>query len=136
MSPQVYERQAVTTPLSYLSDGETKIAVNSNRKHQRRRRHHRRQQKCCTTQRLPALFAWILLLVPSFAYWICIFPEILLLLPNLLPLPICHCILFVLLCTNFLLATFMDPVNLLIQHFQISNIVKFSFVFREFMNNR
>jgi len=112
MSPQVYERQAVTTPLSYLSDGETKIAVNSNRKHQRRRRrrrHHRRQQKCCTTQRLPALFAWILLLVPSFAYWICIFPEILLLLPNLLPLPICHCILFVLLCTNFLLATFMDP---------------------------
>lgn len=113
MSPQVYERQAVTTPLSYLSDPNSKSQTNGNHRasKRRRRRHHRRQQKCLTTQRLPALFAWILLLVPSFAYWICIFPEILLLLPNLLPLPICHCILFVLLCTNFLLATFMDPVR-------------------------
>ena len=104
MSPQVSERQIMTTPSSYLSDVEAKnksIPV----------RHHRRRQKLCTTQRLPALFAWTLLLVPSFAYWICIFPEIVVLLPKLLPIPILHCILFVLLCANFILATFMDPVS-------------------------
>ena len=104
MSPQVSERQIMTTPSSYLSDTETKnksIPV----------RHHRRPQKLCTTQRLPALFAWTLLLGPSFAYWICIFPEIVVLLPKLLPIPILHCALFVLLCANFILATFMDPVK-------------------------
>ena len=104
MSPQVSERQMVTASTSYLSDVETKSQSKLSS-------HHRRPQKCCTTQRLPALFAWLLLLIPSFAYWICIFPEILLLLPNLLPIPMMHFILFVLLCANFLLATFMDPVS-------------------------
>ncbi|CAF4748858.1 unnamed protein product [Rotaria sp. Silwood1] len=101
MSPQNSQRQMVTTPSSHLSDVEIK-ANNT-------QFHHRRRQKLCTTQRLPAFFAWLLLLATSFAYWICIFPEILILLPKLLPIPILHCILFVLVCANFLLATFMDP---------------------------
>jgi hypothetical protein len=104
MSPEVTsERQMVTIPSSYVSDVEIKTKKNSS--------HHRRQQKICTTQRLPALFSWILLLSTSFAYWICILPEILILLPNLLPIPIFHCVLFVLVCANFMLATYMDPVN-------------------------
>jgi len=73
--------------------------------------HYHLQQKFCTTQCLPALFAWLLLLTTSFAYWICILPEILILLPNLLPIPILHCLIFVLVCANFILATFMDPVK-------------------------
>ncbi|UJR28127.1 hypothetical protein I4U23_009383 [Adineta vaga] len=100
MSPQLPERQMVTTPSSYLSDVEMKPQKN---------RSHRRRQKLCTTQRLPATFAWLLLLSTSFAYWICIFPEILIVLPQFLPLLIFHCVLFVLVCANFTLATFMDP---------------------------
>ncbi|CAF0745783.1 unnamed protein product [Adineta steineri] len=92
----------VTVPPSYLSDAETKTKKIQSH-------HHRRRQKFCTTQRLPALFAWLLLLTTSFAYWICIFPQILLLLPKLLPISILHCVLFVLVCANFILATFMDP---------------------------
>jgi len=103
MSPQASQRQMVTTPSLYLSNVETKTNPIQS--------HHRRPQKICTTQRLPALFAWLLLLTTSFAYWICIFPEILILLPKLLPIPILHCVLFVLVCANFILATFMDPVN-------------------------
>ena len=101
MSPQASRRQVVTTP-SYASDVEAKIKLKS---------HHRRPQKFCTTERLPALFAWVLLLSTSFAYWICILPEIMNLLPSLLTLLILHCILFLLLCGNFILATFMDPVR-------------------------
>lgn len=104
MSPQNPQRQMVTAPSSHLSDVELKPSKTHVS-------HHRRPQKLCTTQRLPALFAWVLLLSTSFAYWICIFPEILILLPNLLPIPILHCVLFVLVCANFILATFMDPVN-------------------------
>lgn len=101
MSPEVTsERQMVTIPSSY-----------EDIKPKKNRRHHRREQKLCITQRLPAVFAWLLLLSTSFAYWICIFPEILILLPNLLPIPILHCVLFILVCANFLLATFMDPVK-------------------------
>jgi hypothetical protein len=103
MSPKVSERQMVTTPSSYVSDVEIKKKPPHH--------HHRRPQKVCTTQRLPALFAWLLLLCTSFAYWICIFPEILILLPKLLPISVLHCILFILVCANFLLATFMDPVS-------------------------
>jgi hypothetical protein len=73
--------------------------------------HHRREQKFCTTQRLPAFFAWLLLLSTSFSYWICILPEIFDLLPKFVPILILHCILFVILCGNFVLATFMDPVS-------------------------
>ncbi|CAF3709582.1 unnamed protein product [Rotaria sordida] len=102
MSPQTSQRQMVTAPSSHLSDVE--IKSKNTQIH-----HHRRRQKICTTQRLPAFFAWLLLLSTSFAYWICIFPEILILLPKLLPIPILHCILFVLVCANFILATFMDP---------------------------
>jgi hypothetical protein len=104
MSPQVYEQQLVTGSSTYVSDVTTQNKSISTHR-------HRRPQKFCTTQRLPALFAWILLLAPSFTYWICIFPEILILLPQFLPIPILHCILFVLLCANFILATFMDPVG-------------------------
>jgi len=105
MSPEATsQRQMVTIPSSYVSDVEIKIKKN-------RSHHHRRQQKICTTQRLPALFAWLILLITSFSYWICILPEILILLPHLLPIPILHCVLFVLVCANFILATFMDPVN-------------------------
>lgn len=102
MSPQASERQMVTAPSSYLSDVEAQIKPTQ--------LNHRRPQKLCSTQRLPAFFAWLLLLSTSFAYWICIFPEILILLPKILPIPILHCILFVLVCANFMLATFMDPV--------------------------
>jgi hypothetical protein len=101
MSPQTSRGQVVTTP-SYMSDVEARIKSKSQ---------HRRPQKICTTERLPALFAWLLLLTTSFAYWICILPEITNLLPSLLPLLIFHCILFVILCGNFILATFMDPVK-------------------------
>jgi hypothetical protein len=104
MSPEdTLQRQIVTIPSSYVSDGEIKTKKSQS--------HHRRPQKFFTTQRLPVFFAWLLLLTTSFAYWICILPEILVLLPNLLPIPILHCILFVLVCANFILATFMDPVN-------------------------
>jgi hypothetical protein len=102
MSPKTSDRQIVTTPSTYVSDVEIKKTSVL---------HHRRPQKLCTTQRLPAVFAWLLLLSTSFAYWICIFPEILILLPKLLPIQILHCILFVLVCANFILATFMDPVK-------------------------
>jgi hypothetical protein len=102
MSPESSKRQMVTTPSTHLSDVETKT--------KKLPAHHRREQKLCTTQRLPAVFAWSLLLSTSFAYWICVFPDILILLPKLLPIPILHCVLFVLLCANFILATFMDPV--------------------------
>ncbi|CAF1216676.1 unnamed protein product [Rotaria magnacalcarata] len=103
MSPQNSQKQMVTTSSSsHLSDVELK-PKNS------RIQYHRRRQKLCTTQRLPAFFAWLILLATSFAYWICIFPEILILLPKLLPIPILHCVLFVLVCANFALATFMDP---------------------------
>jgi hypothetical protein len=102
MSPQTSRGQVVTRP-AYVSDVEATTKLKA---------HHRRPQKFCTTERLPAFFAWLLLLSTSFAYWICILPEILVLLPNLLPIPIIHCILFVLVCANFILATFMDPVNL------------------------
>jgi len=118
MSPQASQRQMVTTPSLYLSDVETKTKPIQS--------HHRRPQKICTTQRLPALFAWLLLLTTSFAYWICIFPEILILLPKLLPIPILHCVLFVLVCANFILATFMDPVNYFLNS---TNSIFFSRVF-------
>ncbi|CAF2411964.1 unnamed protein product [Rotaria sp. Silwood2] len=71
--------------------------------------HHRRDQKLCTTERLPALFTSALLFITSFTYWLCILPEIINLLPSYLPILILHCILFVLVAANFLLATFMDP---------------------------
>jgi hypothetical protein len=105
MSPEATsQKQMVTKPSTYMSDMTMKTTKIQS--------HHRREQKFCTTQRLPAFFAWLLLLSTSFAYWICILPEILILLPNLLPIPIIHCVLFVLVCANFILATFMDPVNL------------------------
>ena len=104
MSPEATsQRQMVTIPSSYMSDQEVKT--------KKIQLHHRRPQKLCTTQRLPALFAWLLLLVTSFSYWICILPEIINLLPKFLPIIILHCILFVILCGNFVLATFMDPVR-------------------------
>ncbi|CAF1249596.1 unnamed protein product [Adineta steineri] len=99
MSPQASRRQVVTTP-SYASDVEAKTKLKS---------HHRRSQKLCSTERLPAFFAWALLLSTSFTYWICVLPEIIILLPTFLPLLIAHCLLFVLLCGNFILATYMDP---------------------------
>lgn len=105
MSLAVPERTLMTNPATYASDLQTKTKTARSR-----RRHHRHRQKLCTTQRLPAFFAWMLLLLPSFTYWIFIFPEILVFIPHLLPIPIAHCIFFVLLCANFILATFMDPV--------------------------
>lgn len=101
MSPQASRGQVVTKP-SYTPDIEkaTKLKL-----------HHRRPQKLCTTERLPALFAWLLLLITSFLYWICILPEMITLLPTFYPILILHCILFVLVCGNFVLATFMDPVR-------------------------
>jgi hypothetical protein len=91
----------VTRPL-YASDVETATKFKT---------HHRRPQKICSTERLPALIAWALLLITSFSYWICILPEIINLLPKFLPILILHVILFVILCGNFVLATFMDPVR-------------------------
>jgi len=99
MSPQSSREQVVTRP-SYESDVEVTAKLKA---------HHRRPQKLCSTECLPALFAWLLLLVTSFSYWICILPEIINLLPKFLPIIILHCILFVILCGNFALATFMDP---------------------------
>jgi len=100
MSPRTTYGQVVTTP-SHMSDVEARKKSKS----------HRRPQKLCTTERLPALFAWLILLSTSFTYWICIFPEIMNLLPSFLPVLILHCFLFVILCANFILATFMDPVR-------------------------
>ncbi len=104
MSPQASRGQVVTKPL-YASDVEkgNKLKV-----------HHRRPQEICTTERLPAFIAWALLLITSFSYWICVLPEIINLLPKFLPILILHCILFVFLCGNFILATFMDPVRLIL----------------------
>ena len=102
MSPPTTRGQVVTRP-AYASDVEaatTKSKIP-----------HRRPQAICTTERLPALFAWALLLITSFSYWICILPAIIQLLPKFLPLLIFHVILFVILCGNFVLATFMDPVS-------------------------
>ena len=96
------QRLTVTDPSAYPSD--------EKRRTTRIRTPHRRPQRFFTTQRLPAFFAWLILLTTSSAYWICILPEILVLLPHLLPIPIIHCVLFVLVCANFFLATFMDPV--------------------------
>jgi hypothetical protein len=101
MSPQASRRQVVTTT-SYASDVEVTTKLKSS---------HRRPQSLCSTERLPALFAWSLLLCTSFAYWICVLPEIINLLPTFFPILILHCILFVILCGNFILATFMDPVR-------------------------
>jgi glucan phosphoethanolaminetransferase (alkaline phosphatase superfamily) len=101
MSPQASRRQVVTTP-SYTSDVEATTKLKA---------HHRRPQEFFSTERLPALIAWLLLLTTSFAYWICILPEINNLLPKFLPILVLHCILFVVLCGNFILATFMDPVR-------------------------
>ncbi|CAF4146766.1 unnamed protein product [Rotaria sordida] len=99
MSPQA-ARQQMVTKSSYVSDIEARTRLKS---------HHRRYQKLCTTERLPALFTWVLLLSTSFTYWLCILPEIKHLLPSYLPILILHCFLFVLVCGNFILATFMDP---------------------------
>ncbi|CAF3470203.1 unnamed protein product [Rotaria socialis] len=99
MSPQA-SRQQVMTKSAHVSDVEAGIKLKS---------HHRREQKLCTTERLPALFTWCLLFSTSFAYLICILPEIMNLLPSYLPILILHCILFVILSGNFILATFMDP---------------------------
>ena len=105
MAPEATaQRLTVTNPNSFTSD--------EKRKTNPIRTHHRRPQKFFTTQRLPAFFAWTILLTTSFTYWICILPEILVLLPHLLPIPIIHCVLFVLVCANFVLATFMDPVSI------------------------
>ena len=101
MSPQALRRQVVTTP-SHVSDVEATTRLKS---------HHRRPQKLCSTERLPALFAWTLLLSTSFAYWICVLPELITLLPSFLPVLISHVLLFILLCGNFILATYMDPVR-------------------------
>jgi hypothetical protein len=101
MSSQASRRQVVTTP-SHASDIEATIKLKS---------HHRRSQKLCSTDRLPALFSWVLLLSTSFSYWICILPEIINLLPSFLTMHILHCLLFVVLCGNFIIATFMDPVR-------------------------
>jgi hypothetical protein len=103
MSPPTTRGQVVTRP-TYASDVEAPATTKS-------KIHHRRPQTTCTTERLPALFAWALLLITSFSYWICVLPEIILLLPKFLPLLIFHVILFVILCGNFVLATFMDPVR-------------------------
>ncbi|CAF1082322.1 unnamed protein product [Adineta ricciae] len=99
MSPHSSRQQVVTTP-SHVSDVDVKTKLKS---------HHRRPQKICSTERLPALFAWLLLLSTSFTYWICILPEIIILLPSLYLLLLFHCFLFALLCGNFILATYMDP---------------------------
>lgn len=120
------QRLTVTDPTTYPSD--EKRRTNSIR------RRHRRPQKFFTTQRLPAFFAWLILLTTSSAYWICILPEILVLLPHLLPLPIIHCVLFVLVCANFYLATFMDPV--IIEFFSFFNSIGIFVVAREFMPNQ
>jgi hypothetical protein len=123
MSPPSSRRQVVISP-SYVSDVEATI---------KRKSHHRRPQKLCTTERLPALFSWVILLSTSFAYWIFVLPEINNLLPSFLPMLIFHCFLFVVLVGNFVLATFMDPVRE--EGFFIKKKT-FSFVFnREFMSN-
>lgn len=101
MSPRASNRQ-VGTKSAYVSDVESRTKLKS---------HHRREQKLCTSECLPALFTWFLLLGTSFAYFSCILPEIIILLPSIIPVLIFHCILFVLLCANFVLATFMDPVR-------------------------
>ncbi len=101
MSPQASRRQVVTKPAN-TSDVETARKLKP---------HHHRSQKFCSTDCLPALFAWLLLLITSFSYWLCILPELIDLLPTFLPILILHCLLFVLLCGNFILATFMDPVG-------------------------
>lgn len=102
MPPKASRGQVVTKP-TFGSDVEAGG-------HQRQLS-HRRPQDLCTTERLPAGFAWVLLLIPSFTYWIWIFPEIINILPKLFAIMILHCILFVVLCGNFLVATFMDPVR-------------------------
>lgn len=120
------QRLTVTDSTAYPSDEKRRTNPTRNR--------HRRPQRFFTTQRLPAFFAWLILLTTSFAYWICILPEILVLLPHLLPIPITHCVLFVLVCANFFLATFMDPVSFCCWFF-VSCIEIFVFV-REFMHNQ
>lgn len=72
---------------------------------------HRRPQKIFSSERLPSLFAWTLLLSTSSSYWICIYPELFELLPSLSPIFILHLFAFFLLCANFFLATFVDPVS-------------------------
>lgn len=106
MSPQASRGQVVTKP-THMSDVE---------KGTKSKRPHRRPQKLCTTERLPAVFAWSLLLITSFLYWIFILPEIITLLPTFFPILLLHCILFIILCGNFMLATFMDPVRDKISH--------------------
>lgn len=126
MSPEATaQRLTVTQPSNFTSD--------EKKKPNGIRTHHRRPQKFFTTQRLPAFFAWTILLTTSFTYWICIFPEILVLLPHLLPIPIIHCVLFVLVCANFVLATFMDPVSIFPSFF--IHLTTFDFP-REFINNQ
>lgn len=102
MPPQASRGQVVTKPA---------IGSDVEAGGHRRQLPHRRPQKLCTTERLPAVFAWALLLIPSFTYWIWIFPEIIDLLPKLFAIMILHCILFIVLCANFIIATFMDPVS-------------------------
>ncbi|CAF0784414.1 unnamed protein product [Didymodactylos carnosus] len=63
----------------------------------------------CSTKRLPAIFAWSLLLLTSFTYGIIVLPEITRILNMMIFIPISHCLLFTFLCSNFLLATFLDP---------------------------
>lgn len=101
MSPQT-SRQKVAATSQNTSDVEAARKPKS---------HHRRYQKLCTTERLPALFTWVLLFVTSFLYWICVLPEMMIILSTYQPILIFHCILFVLLSANFILATFMDPVR-------------------------
>ena len=102
MPPRASRGQVVTKP-AFGSD----IEAGGHR----RQLPHRRPQKLCTTERLPAVFSWTLLLIPSFTYWIWIFPEIIDLLPKLFTIMILHCFLFFVLCGNFLIATLMDPVS-------------------------
>lgn len=95
---------------------------------------HRRKQKIFTTERLPTIFAWSLLLVPSLIYWIFLYPQIFDCLPSFSPLLIFHFIAFIYLCINFFLATFVDPVNSM-KSFSSTKFERFRF-FREFINNR
>jgi hypothetical protein len=120
MSPQASRRPVVTASSNMIdlearNKRSTTSSTHCRRQSLRRRGRppppHRRPQDLCTTERLPALFAWSLLLSTSFSYWICILPELIDLLPSLQAVFVLHCLLFVLLCGNFLLATFMDPVS-------------------------
>ena len=113
MSPST-SQQKMKTKSSKATDHEIPIS------------HHRRYQKLCTNERLPTLFTWIVLFGPSCVYWIGVLPELMNLLPSYLPIFILHSILFFFLCTNFILASFMDPVGR--KNFILVRLFDFNFI--------